>query len=94
MLPAVRGLIETDDGAEVVFDLTGRTVWVDRDGVSSGRQLLLCLFESVDATCLWLNNTVCIVEGATSHLVVCRAGLRWLGRHTETVLARWASLGL
>jgi hypothetical protein len=64
MLPAVRGLVETDDGAEVVFDLTGRTVWVDRDGVSSGRQLLLCLFESADAAYLWLNTSVCIVEGA------------------------------
>ena len=72
MLPAVRGLIETEDGAEVVFDLTGRTVWVDRDGVSTGRQLLLCLFESEDEAYLWLNNSVCVIEGAinTETLVI------------------------
>jgi hypothetical protein len=64
MLPAVRGLIEAGDGAEVVFDLTGRTVFLDRDGVSTGRQLLLCVFESEAESYLWLNNRVCIVEGA------------------------------
>jgi hypothetical protein len=64
MLPAVRGVIETEDGAEVVFDLAGRTVFVDRDGVSVGRQLLLCLFESEDRDYLWLNDSVCVVEGA------------------------------
>ena len=64
MLPAARGVIETEDGAEVVFDLTGRTVFVDRDGFSTGRQLLLCVFESEDEKYLWLNNSVCVVEGA------------------------------
>jgi hypothetical protein len=64
MLPAARGVIETEDGAKVTFDLTGRTVFVDRDGVSMGRQLLLCLFESQDEAYLWLNNSVCVVEGA------------------------------
>ncbi len=64
MLPAARGVIETEDGAEVLFDLTGRTVWVDRDGASLGRQLLMGLFESEADAYLWLNDTVCMVEGA------------------------------
>jgi hypothetical protein len=64
MLPAVRGMILTEDGAKVVFDLTGRTVWVDADGVSTGRQLLLGLFESEHEAYRWMNDSVCIVEGA------------------------------
>jgi hypothetical protein len=64
MLPGVRGVIETDEGAEVIFDLSGRTTWVDRDGVRTGRQLLMALFESEADDYRWLNNTVCMVEGA------------------------------
>jgi hypothetical protein len=64
MLPAARGVITTDDGAEVIFDLSGRTVWVDREGESVGRQLLIALFEADDDRYAWLNNSVCVVEGA------------------------------
>lgn len=39
-------------------------MWVDTEGVSTGRQLLLCLFESEDEPYRWLNNSVCVVEGA------------------------------
>ena len=64
MLPNVRGVITTPDSAEVFFDLTGRTVFVDRDGETVGRQLLMTLFESEDARYSWLNNLVCMTEGA------------------------------
>jgi hypothetical protein len=63
MLPNARGVITTGDGAEVLFDLTGRTVWVERGGETVGRQLLMTLFESADERYAWLNNTVCISEG-------------------------------
>jgi hypothetical protein len=63
MLPNVRGVITTKGGAEVFFSLTGRTVWVDREGSREGRQLLLTLFESEDDRYSWLNNTVCVAEG-------------------------------
>ena len=63
MLPNARGVITTDDGAEVLFDLTGRTVFVELNGESAGRQLLMTLFESEDERYSWLNNTVCIAEG-------------------------------
>ncbi len=63
MLPNARGVIATDDGAEVFFDLTGRTIWVERDGKELGRQLLLVLFESDDDRYAWLNNCVCMGEG-------------------------------
>ncbi|GAC1510458.1 MAG: hypothetical protein NVS1B3_13120 [Candidatus Dormibacteraceae bacterium] len=63
MLPNARGLITTRDGAEVLFDLAGRTVWVDLHGKPAGRQLLLTLFETADERYAWLNNTACIAEG-------------------------------
>ena len=48
------------------FDLTGRTVFVDRDGEEVGRQLLLVLLESEDGRYAWLNNAVCVGEGVIS----------------------------
>ncbi|MEP6666327.1 MAG: DUF3237 family protein [Nocardioidaceae bacterium] len=64
MLPNVRGLITTTDNAHVMFDLTGRTVWVEIHGETTGRQLLMTLFEAEDERYTWLNNIVCISEGA------------------------------
>ena len=64
MLPNARGVITTPDDAEVLFDLTGRTVFVERDGESVGRQLLLTLFTSESPQYAWLSNQVCITEGA------------------------------
>lgn len=63
MLPNARGVITTSDDAEVLFDLTGRTIWVELGQETVGRQLLMTLFESEDERYSWLNNTVCIAEG-------------------------------
>ncbi len=64
MLPCARGVITTVDGAEVMFDLTGRTVFVDQpSGDTVGRQLLMTLFETENDSYEWLNNTVCVTEG-------------------------------
>ena len=63
MLPNARGVI-TPEGAEIFFDLTGRTVFIDKDGESVGRQLLMTLFESEHERYAWLNNKVCMTEGA------------------------------
>ena len=63
MLPNARGIIATPDDAEVLFDLTGRTVFVERDGEEVGRQLLTVLFESEHDQYTWLNNTVCVGDG-------------------------------
>ncbi|HKV68189.1 MAG TPA: DUF3237 family protein [Gaiellales bacterium] len=60
MLPNVRGLITTDDGASILFELRGRTSFGD-DGV--GRQNLVGWFEAEDARYSWLNDIVCIAEG-------------------------------
>jgi hypothetical protein len=76
MLPNVRGVIATADGEEVFVDLSGRTVFVDRDGGQVGSQLLMTLFESQADRYSWLNATVCMTEGAidpdkgTSHFEV------------------------
>jgi hypothetical protein len=63
MLPNARGVITTEDGAEVLFELTGRTVFIDREGEEVGRQLVMLLLESEADDYRWLNNTVCICEG-------------------------------
>jgi hypothetical protein len=83
MLPNARGVITAEDGAEILFSLAGRTVWLDRDGEHVGRQLLMTLFESGHERYSWLNNTVCVAEGVidperlTVHLEVdlCLSGL-------------------
>jgi hypothetical protein len=66
MMPNARGVVVTDDGAEVVFSLTGRTVFAERLGEEVGRQLLLVLLESEDERYSWLNNTVCVGDGLVS----------------------------
>jgi hypothetical protein len=63
MLPDVHGIIQTEDGATVLFSLEGRTVWVDAPGGRQGRQLLRVLFEAEDERYRWLNNTLCVLEG-------------------------------
>lgn len=63
MLPNARGVIATPEDAEVIFDLTGRTVFIDRNGEQVGRQLLTVMFESENERYAWLNNTVCVGDG-------------------------------
>ena len=60
MLPNVRGLITTDDGASILFELHGRTVFGDDP---AGRQSLVGWFEAEDERYRWLNDIVCIAEG-------------------------------
>jgi hypothetical protein len=63
MLPNARGVIATSEDAEVMFDLTGRTVFIERNGEEVGRQLLTVMFESENDRYAWLNNTVCVGDG-------------------------------
>ena len=63
MLPNARGVITAADGAEVFFDLSGRTVFEEQPSGLVGRQLLMALFESADERYGWLNTTVCVAEG-------------------------------
>jgi hypothetical protein len=60
MLPNARGLVTTGDGAAILFELRGRTIFGD-DGV--GRQNLVGWFESDHDRYRWLNDVVCIAEG-------------------------------
>ena len=60
MLPSVRGIIRTTDGAEVMIELSGRTIF---DGSGTGHQLLFTVFESADPSYTWLNDVVCVSEG-------------------------------
>lgn len=60
MLPNVRGVIRTTDDAEVLIEMSGRTIF---DNPASGHQLLFTLFESESSNYRWLNDVVCISEG-------------------------------
>jgi hypothetical protein len=61
MLPKTRGVIVTPDGAHVIFDLEGRTIWSE-DGKTGGQNLIIT-FEAEDERYEWLNNVLCVGEG-------------------------------
>ena len=64
MLPDAGGILQTDDGAKVVFRMQGRTVFrMNEKGEGKGGQLLWILFESDDQRYLWLNDSLCMIEG-------------------------------
>jgi hypothetical protein len=63
MLPNVRGLITTQDGASILFEFRGRTIF---EGDEPGRQNLVGWFESDHESYRWLNDLVCIAEGGIS----------------------------
>lgn len=58
-LPDAHGVIQTDDGAAIIFSLQGRTIFSD----NKGAQLLAAVFEADDERYRWLNNTFCVLEG-------------------------------
>jgi hypothetical protein len=60
MLPNAHGLIVTDDGADVLFSLTGITVFDDE---GRGRQDLTGTFTAQDDRYAWVNDLVCVAEG-------------------------------
>jgi hypothetical protein len=74
MLPNARGLITTSDGASVLFELRGRTIF---EGDEPGRQALVGWLESDHESYRWLNDIVCVAEGRISavgmeiHLYAC-----------------------
>jgi len=64
MLPDAAGMIQTDDGAKVMFRMQGRTVFrTNEKGERKGGQLLSILFESQYEKYLWLNDELCVMEG-------------------------------
>jgi hypothetical protein len=78
MLPNVRGVVTTIDGAELMLELNGRTSF-DDNGV--GHQSLFVLFEAEHPSYTWLNDLICVGEGRigenlTSHIDVfaCQLG--------------------
>jgi hypothetical protein len=50
----------THDGASILFELRGRTVF---EGTNPGQQNLVGWFESDHESYRWLNDVVCIGEG-------------------------------
>jgi len=61
MLPNVRGVITTHDGATLLLEFRGRTIFDEGD--VPGRQNLVGWFESDNERYRWLNDVVCIADG-------------------------------
>lgn len=59
MVPDAHGVIESDDGAVLLFTFQGRTVF----GENKGAQTLQVTFETEDDRYRWLNDTLCVLEG-------------------------------
>ena len=60
LVPEFRGVLETDDGAAILFEWQGLAVLTD----SGMRRLLGSLVHTTDdPRYLWLNDRVCAVEG-------------------------------
>ena len=60
MMPDTRGVLQTEDGAHILFRLQGRTFPTEG---TKRRMLLRATFEADDQRYLWLNNTFCVYEG-------------------------------
>ena len=59
-LPNVHGVIQTEDGASILFSLHGRTKFMTG---GQGHQLLTTILETGDERYAWLNDSICILEG-------------------------------
>jgi|1186.fasta_scaffold234605_2 hypothetical protein len=59
-LPDVHGVVHTEDGADVIFSLSGRTTQL---GEGVGVQHLHATFHADDDAHRWLNDVVCVAEG-------------------------------
>lgn len=59
-LPDVHGVIETDDGAVLLFSFQGRT---PETGEEEGQQLMRATFEAEDDRYTWLNTAFAVAEG-------------------------------
>lgn len=64
MLPDAHGIIVTPDKAVILFALQGRTVFEQEQG----KQLLSVIFEAEAEPYIWLNTTVCVLEGLIEEL--------------------------
>ena len=59
-LPNLHGVIQTEDGASILFSLQGRTQFTPG---GQGRQLLTVILETEDDRYKWLNDSLCVLEG-------------------------------
>jgi len=65
MLPHCHGLIDTTDGATIVFAMEGRTPLT---GTDANAQLLRLSFETDDPRYAWMNTAFVIAEGVIREL--------------------------
>lgn len=63
MLPDMRGVITTPEGALALFVIEGLTLWEETPAGRVGNQLFHITFTAEDERYAWLNNAVCVMEG-------------------------------
>ena len=83
LVPEFRGVLETDDGATILFEWQGLAVLPD----SGMRRLLGSLVHTTDdPRYRWLNDRVCAVRGRSAHVprdldpTLCSRSRRWCGK--------------
>ena len=59
-LPNLHGVIQTEDGASILFSLQGRTKFTAE---GKGHQLLNTILQTGDKRYQWLNDSICVLEG-------------------------------
>ena len=59
-LPNLHGVIQTDDGASILFSLQGRTKFTAE---GKGHQLSNTMLQTGDERYQWLNDSICVLEG-------------------------------
>jgi hypothetical protein len=60
MMPDIDGVLQTEDGALILFSQQGRTLPTQDQ---KRRMILQTTFEAEDQRYVWLNNTFCLFEG-------------------------------
>lgn len=64
MMPDINGMITTDDGAAILFDMHGLTTWQPTSEGAIGDQISWISFETDAENYRWLNDARCVLEGA------------------------------
>jgi len=59
-LPNLHGVIQTEDGASILFRLQGRTKFMIE---GQGHQLLTVILQTGEEHYKWLNDSICMLEG-------------------------------
>lgn len=81
-LPNLHGVIQTEDGASILFSLHGRTKFT---AGGEGHQLLTTILETGNERYQWLNDSLCVLEGVIEGFVMHGRVFQCLNELVESV---------